>query len=65
LFDLAGVVLEDLHDGDVGVAVVDGDVDAHLFEREDGGVRGLLVARDEGAGVGPCGGGGEQGGDEE
>jgi hypothetical protein len=50
--DFGGVVGEDLGDEDAGVAVVDGDGDRHLLEREDGGVGLLLVARDEDAGVG-------------
>jgi len=46
-----GVVEKYLQDGDVRVAVVDGDVDGHLFEREDGSVGRLLVARDQDAGL--------------
>ena len=48
------MVGEDLDDGDMGVAVVDDDVDAHLVEREDGGVGSLFVFGNEGAGVWSC-----------
>ena len=58
--DVLGVILEDLDDVDVGVAVVDGDVDGHLGEGEDGGVGGGFVLGGEGSGVG-VGRGGLQG----
>ena len=49
--DPARVVGEYLAHEDTRVPVVDADGDFHFFEREDGGIRLLLIARDEDSGV--------------
>ena len=47
-----GVVGKDLTHEDAGIPVVDADGNFHFFEREDGGIGLLLVARNENARIG-------------
>ena len=49
--DSAGVIGENLAHEDAGVAVVDANGDFHFFERQDRGIRLLLIARYENARV--------------
>ncbi len=46
------VIRKNLARGDAGVAVIDADVDGHLFQREPSGVRLLFIAGEEEAGIG-------------